>query len=354
MSSLVDRLWYGGGRPLRWLMPLSWLYQAVAEARRRKAWTERHQSLPVPVVVVGNITAGGTGKSPLTARLVAAMVAAGWRPVILSRGYRGRSREYPLRVTGDSDPALAGDEPVMLAQATGVPVVVDPKRSRAAAHALSQSLGDVLICDDGLQHYALPRDIELAVFDASRGLGNGALIPVGPLREPVSRLTGVDFVLVNGADGDRDGRLAAFAGIEHLGLFAMGLRATTLVHLRTGRRAPLSELRGRPVHALAGIGNPRRFFDMLRSLGAELRATAFPDHHRFSQADLASRAGEWLVMTAKDAVKCRGFAPDNAWYLAVEAEVPDAFLDAFLAQLDASARQFNECKTHENGPWIRS
>ena len=114
--------------------------------------------------------------------------------------------------------------------------------------------------------------------------------------------------------------------------------------LRTGRRAPLSELRGRPVHALAGIGNPRRFFDMLRSLGAELRATAFPDHHRFSQADLASRAGEWLVMTAKDAVKCRGFAPDNAWYLAVEAEVPDAFLDAFLAQLDASARQFNDAR----------
>lgn len=233
MSSLVDRLWYGGGRPLRWLMPLSWLYQAVAEAVAARPGRNATRACRCRWWWWATSPPAVPGKSPLTARLVAAMVAAGWRPVILSRGYRGRSREYPLRVTGDSDPALAGDEPVMLAQATGVPVVVDPRRSRAAAHALSQSLGDVLICDDGLQHYALPRDIELAVFDASRGLGNGALIPVGPLREPVSRLTGVDFVLVNGADGDRDGRLAAFAGIEHPGLFAMGLRATTLVHLRT-------------------------------------------------------------------------------------------------------------------------
>ena len=184
MTSLVDRLWYGKGRPLLLLTPLSWLYQAVAEARRRKAVEAHTQKLSVPVVVVGNITAGGTGKSPLTAWLVDVIQAAGWRPVVLSRGYGGNSSDYPLLVTEDTLPSLAGDEPVMLAQATGVPVVVDPDRRRGAAYALNHALGDVLISDDGLQHYRLPRDIELSVFDGSRGVGNGALIPVGPLREP--------------------------------------------------------------------------------------------------------------------------------------------------------------------------
>ncbi len=183
MTSLVDRVWYGRDRPLGWLAPLAWLYRAIGDSRRRKAWELRNEPLPVPVVVVGNITAGGTGKSPLTARLVKEMSAAGWRPVILSRGYGGKSGHYPLLVDSDSDPSAAGDEPVMLAQATGVPVVVDPQRRRGAAFALSRFLGNVLICDDGLQHYALPRDIELAVFDARRGIGNGAMIPVGPLRE---------------------------------------------------------------------------------------------------------------------------------------------------------------------------
>lgn len=343
MTSLVDRLWYGKGRPLLWLAPLSWLYRAVTEQRRRRAWNERHQSLPVPVIVVGNITAGGTGKSPLTARLVSAMSAAGWRPVILSRGYGGKSGQYPLPVTATTDPARAGDEPVMLAQSTGVPVLVDPQRMRAARYALSHGLGDVLICDDGLQHYALPRDIELAVFDAARGVGNGAIIPVGPLREPVSRLAGVDFVLVNGASGGAgDGRLESFADIHHPALFAMNLRPTHLVHLASGRQAPVSELQGRSVRALAGIGNPVRFFSTLRELGATVREQGLPDHHRFSLRDLETRPGEWLVMTAKDAVKCRKFAPDNAWYLAVEAEVPEAFIEEFLALLQDSARYFKD------------
>jgi len=343
MTSLVDRLWYGNSRPLRWLAPLSWLYRAVTEQRRRRAWNERHQDLAVPVVVVGNITAGGTGKSPLTARLVAAMSAAGWRPVILSRGYGGKSGQYPLPVTVDTDPALAGDEPVMLAQITGVPVLVDPQRLRAARYALSHGLGNVLICDDGLQHYALARDIELAVFDSARGVGNGAIIPVGPLREPVSRLAGVDFVLVNGASpGSGDGRLESFADIRHPGLFTMNLRPARLVHLVSGRQASVSELQGREVRALAGIGNPARFFDTLRELGAKVRERALPDHHRFTPGDLDSRPGEWLVMTAKDAVKCRKFAPDNAWYLTVEAEVPEAFVEEFLALLTESARHFND------------
>lgn len=343
MTSLVDRVWYGRGRPLGWLAPLAWLYRAIGDSRRRKAWELRNEPLPVPVVVVGNITAGGTGKSPLTARLVKEMSAAGWRPVILSRGYGGKSGHYPLLVDSDSDPSAAGDEPVMLAQATGVPVVVDPQRRRGAAFALSRFLGNVLICDDGLQHYALPRDIELAVFDARRGIGNGAMIPVGPLREPVSRLSSVDFVVVNGAENeDPSGRLESFEGLEHPELFPMRLLPSSLIQVTTGHHAPLAEIAGRRVHGLAGIGNPARFFSTLRQLGAQVRETPFPDHHRYRARDLSVEPGEWLVMTAKDAVKCREFAPDNAWYLEVEAELPDCFIEAFLNRLEECSQQLTD------------
>lgn len=343
MTSLVDRVWYGKGRPLGWLAPLAWLYRAISDFRRSKAWELRNEPLPVPVVVVGNITAGGTGKSPLTARLVKEMSEAGWRPVILSRGYGGKSGGYPLLVDSESDPATAGDEPVMLAQATGVPVVVDPQRRRGAAYAISHFLGNVLICDDGLQHYALPRDIELAVFDASRGIGNGAMIPAGPLREPVSRLTSVDFVVVNGAEAEgAGGRLESFEGVEHPEIFPMHLLPSSLIHVTTGHHAPLAEIAGRKVHGVAGIGNPARFFGTLRQLGAQVRETPFPDHHRFRARDLSAEPEEWLVMTAKDAVKCRKFAPDNAWYLAVEAELPDSFIEAFLRRLEECSQQLND------------
>src|SRR5690606_807293 len=198
-TSLVDRLWYGQGRPLALLTPLAWLYRAVSESRRRKAWHARNELLPVPVVVVGNITAGGTGKSPLTASLVQCMTQNGWKPVILSRGYGGKSPQYPLLVADGTPAGICGDEPLMLARATGCPVVVDPDRCRGARWALENGLGDVLICDDGLQHYRLPRDIELAVFDARRGIGNGAINTVGPLQERVERLGSVDLVILNGA-----------------------------------------------------------------------------------------------------------------------------------------------------------
>ncbi|MBU2875343.1 tetraacyldisaccharide 4'-kinase [Marinobacter salexigens] len=339
MSSLVDRLWYGKGRPLLLLTPLSWLYRTIAEMRRRNALEAKINKLGVPVVVVGNITAGGTGKSPLTAWLVSAMKAEGWRPVILSRGYGGKASDYPLLVTEDTLPSHAGDEPVMLAQATRVPVIVDPDRRRAAAFALDNALGDVLVCDDGLQHYRLPRDIELSVFDGSRGIGNGALLPVGPLREPVSRLDSVDFVIVNGASAtDDDGRVSpeALSGIQHRQMYAMSLKPTRLVNLKTGEvRAPES-LQGQKVRAIAGIGNPTRFFDTLKELGAKLIAVPFPDHHRFRPEDLGSESGHILVMTAKDGVKCSSFAPDNAWVLYVEASLPEAFSEAVLEKLRAS------------------
>lgn len=340
MTALVDRLWYGNKRPLWPLYPLVWIYRAVAESRRRRAWQFRDESIPVPVVVVGNITAGGTGKSPLTAALTGLLQEQGWHPVILSRGYGGKAEHYPLLVTRETGADVAGDEPVMLAAQSGCPVVVDPDRKRGALWALSQKLGNILLCDDGLQHYRLPRDIELAVFDATRGIGNGALIPVGPLREPLERLGSVDFVITNG------GRLD---DINHDHQFTMTLAPTELRHLVTGDTFPPGHLQGKMVRAVAGIGNPQRFFDTLRDLGAQVRPRALPDHHRFTPEDLQTEAGEWLVMTAKDAVKCRGFAPDNTWLLVVKATLPQSFKEAFLASVNHCRQSLdsnNTVRTH--------
>ena len=339
MSSLIDRLWYGKGRPLWFLAPLSWVYQSVSASRRRKAWEAKDELLPVPVVVVGNITAGGTGKSPLTARLVAEFQKAGWRPVVLSRGYGGKSPQYPLLVHADSDPLQAGDEPVMLAQATGTPVVVDPQRRRGAAWALEQGLGDLLICDDGLQHYALPRDLEIAVFDGARGTGNGGVIPVGPLREPVSRLSSVDFVIVNGGDFEGGSHIESFQGIEHPQIYTMSLEPSALTNLKTGESRPLGDLRGQAVRAVAGIGNPDRFFDTLQALGAVVERVPFPDHHGFEPGDLKASSGQWVVMTAKDAVKCRRFAPDNAWVFSVQPRLSPEFMTSVIARLRQSSEQ---------------
>ncbi|ERS12373.1 tetraacyldisaccharide 4'-kinase [Marinobacter sp. EN3] len=339
-TSLVDRLWYGQGRPLALLTPLAWLYRAVSESRRRKAWHARNELLPVPVVVVGNITAGGTGKSPLTASLVQCMNQHGWKPVILSRGYGGKSSQYPLLVADGTPAGICGDEPLMLARSTGCPVVVDPDRCRGARWALENGLGDVLICDDGLQHYRLPRDIELAVFDARRGTGNGAIIPVGPLREPVERLNGVDFVVLNGAEFPEAGEtIDSFAGVDHPEIHAMELVPSALVNLNSGETLSPGRLEGKPVRAVAGIGNPGRFFDTLRTLGAHVNEVPFPDHHHFRPEDLASGALEWLVMTAKDAVKCQGFAPDNAWVLTVQARLSEPFERHFLERLRACSGQ---------------
>ncbi|MCM0611752.1 tetraacyldisaccharide 4'-kinase [Marinobacter sediminum] len=339
MTSLIDRLWYGKGRPLRFLTPLSWLYGSIAASRRRRAWDAKDESLPVPVLVIGNITAGGTGKSPLAGWLVTELSGSGWQPVIISRGYGGKSSDYPLLVTADTNPSLAGDEPVMLAQATGRPVVVDPDRRRGACWALEQKLGNILVCDDGLQHYKLPRDIELAVFDGVRGIGNGALIPVGPLRESVSRLSSVDYVVVNGGDPEPGGHMDNFDGIEHPRIYSMTLEPSSLINLKTGETRSPSDLHDQPVRAVAGIGNPVRFFDTLRELGARVTEAPFPDHHGFRAEDLDADEGEWVVMTAKDAVKCQRFARENVWALTVQARLPSEFSESIMSKIRECSEQ---------------
>ncbi|UDL06879.1 tetraacyldisaccharide 4'-kinase [Marinobacter sp. CA1] len=325
MTAPVERLWYGQGRPLWPLWPLAWLYRSIARRRRLNARGEgANPSLSQPVIVVGNITAGGTGKSPLTAWLVAFLRDQGWSPVILTRGYGGRSKHHPLTVQPDSDVQLVGDEPLMLAQQCGCPVVVDPKRCRGGQWAIDQKLGDILVCDDGLQHYALPRDLELAVFDGERGMGNGAPIPVGPLREPPERLATVDAVVTNGH---------APLQLDHPHQYCMTLAPTRVRHLHSGQCHDVAWLAGKRVRAVAGIGNPERFFNTLRHLGAKVRGQPFGDHHHFHAGDLAVEPGEALLMTAKDAVKCRQLAPEESWVLDVEAQLPEAFGEFLLQRL---------------------
>ncbi len=269
-----ERIWYGGSS-LRWLLaPLSVLFWLLSGVRRLSyRWgLLRSVRLPVPVVVVGNLSAGGTGKTPLVIWLARELRELGHRPGILSRGYGGTTR-YPRLVTPDAEPAAVGDEPLLLSRRAGCPVVVDPDRVRAGRWLLAQEGCDVLIADDGLQHYRLARDLEIVVIDGGRRLGNGWVLPAGPLRETASRLRSVDLVVVN---GDARG-----------GELAMRLVPSDLVSLRDPAvRRPLATLAGQPVHAVAGIGNPERFFALLRDQGAVVDARVFPDHHGFSRQDI--------------------------------------------------------------------
>ncbi|HLO64443.1 MAG TPA: tetraacyldisaccharide 4'-kinase, partial [Azonexus sp.] len=282
--------------------------------------------LPVPVVVVGNITVGGAGKTPLTLWLAEQFQARGWHPGVVSRGY-GRSGDAVRAVLPDSTPEEVGDEPLLIARRGGIPVWVG--RSRAAAgEALltAHPEVDVVLCDDGLQHYALARDVELAVFDA-RGVGNGWRLPVGPLREPLSRLRSVDAVVANG--------VPAGVLVSPVPVFDMSLRPGSFYRLGDPAvKCTADQLRTRGrLHALAGIGHPERFFATLAGLGLACETHPFPDHHRYEQADLAFADGGVLLMTEKDAVKCQDLQGGEAWVLPVEAELSPALIDHIVEKL---------------------
>lgn len=322
MSDRLDRWWYGKERPLRWMRPLEVIY-ARAVNRRQRAYEEgRRESYrcPLPVIVVGNITVGGTGKSPLTGWLVNMLRREGWRPVIVTRGYGGTAGSYPVIASARTPAQQVGDEAVMLARQTGAAVIVDPQRARAARHVVTAGLGNILVCDDGLQHYALQRDLEIAVLDGRRGLGNGALLPVGPLREPLSRLEQVDLRVVN---GQPQGPMPP----GHW--YSMALVPDSLQNLVSGEHRSLNWLRGQTVEAVAGIGNPERFFLTLEGLGAKLRRHAKPDHHRFSPSDL-DFPDSTVVITAKDAVKCETMGYSNVWVLNVKAQLDEDFKPALI------------------------
>jgi tetraacyldisaccharide 4'-kinase len=309
--------WYREAPPPPWLLPLSFAFGAVLAVRRHlyRSGLLRVNRLPVPVVVVGNLSVGGTGKTPLTAWLVQRLVDAGAQPGIASRGYGAAPSRGVVVVDLDSDPARVGDEPLLLRRLTGVPVCVAADRS-AAARRLVQEGCDLVVCDDGLQHLALGRDIELAVIDGRRGLGNGALLPAGPLRDPKSRLASVDAAIVNGGDGDIEGLAIAPRVLR------MQLEAGDLQSLSGAGTRPVDWLQGRDVHAVTGIGNPQRFFAQLRGLGARVREHAFPDHHAFVAADVRFDDDLPVLMTAKDAVKCAPLADARHWCVPVVARLP--------------------------------
>jgi len=296
--------------------------------------------IPVPVIVVGNISVGGTGKSPLTAFLVKELKNRGFRPGIISRGYGGKSDTYPLLVNENSTASEAGDEPVMLYQMTKTPVVVDPIRSKAALKLHNEHDCNVIICDDGLQHYALSRDVEICVIDGQRGLGNGHLLPVGPLRESKKRLRDVDFVVVNGEKRSIE-PLIKDVGIQKGDfLFGMTLQSADLVNLFDTSVLPIGELKSLDIHAVAGIGNPDRFFKALQGLGANVVGEGYPDHHDFVLSDITFEDGLPVVMTHKDAVKCRSLfdkeqtnRPENLWYMPVDAQINESFIDSLCEKL---------------------
>jgi tetraacyldisaccharide 4'-kinase len=316
------RTWYSHSRWSLLVLPLSWLFCAFAVLRRsayRSGLLRRH-ALGVKVVVVGNITVGGTGKTPMVIALVQRLQRTGLCVGILCRGYRGRSRHWPLRVTAASDPQQVGDEAVLLAARTGAPVFAGPDRLAAGRALLAQHPCDVLICDDGLQHYRLRRDLEILLVDPRRGYGNRQCLPAGPLREPLSRLQTVDAVVEYGAAAGRR--------------FGTTLSISTACRLADPPESrPLDAFSGQSVHAVAGIADPQRFFSALRGVGIEVEPHAFPDHHAFSAEDLAFDDSRPVLMTEKDAVKCAAFAASHWWSVPAELELDAAFVDWLVGSL---------------------
>jgi tetraacyldisaccharide 4'-kinase len=319
--------WYAGHPALMLLRPLECLYRRVVASKRRRfeAGEGDIYRAPVPVLVVGNITVGGTGKTPMILWLIEYCRQRGLRVGVVSRGYGAKPPSLPWRVSAEQDPAQAGDEPLLIVQRSGVPLMIDPDRSRAVRALLASEPLDLILSDDGLQHYRLARDIELVLIDAARGLGNRRCLPAGPLREPAERLQSVDAVLYNGASADRDGG------------FAFTLQPQALINVRTGQRQPLEYFpAGQALHAVAGIGNPQRFFATLQALHWQPIAHPFADHAPFTAQALEFHPDLPLVMTEKDAVKCRAFAGADWWYLAVDAQPSTAFrawFDQRLASL---------------------
>ena len=310
--SKLHSYWYDRRAFTVFLIPLSWIYCFVVFLRRKayKSGLFKIKRFDIPVIVVGNITAGGTGKTPLVIWLVNFLRKAGYFPAIVSRGYKGQAKSWPQQVRTDSDPVMVGDEAVMLARRCQCPVAVGPDRVAAAIGLLKYSDCDVIVSDDGLQHYALGRNIEIAVIDGVRRFGNGYCIPAGPLREPVTRLKEVDFVVVNGG------------GVMRLE-YSMALVAGQLHNLLDNSLIQHPDnFRDQQVHAVAGIGNPDRFFRHLKSLGLNIIEHPFPDHHLFTAQDIRFDDDFPVLMTEKDAVKCKRFASNRHWYLPVDAQ-PD-------------------------------
>jgi tetraacyldisaccharide 4'-kinase len=313
-QSWLNRIWYGGSTPPWWLLPLSLVYGAAAGSRRYlySRHVRKSTRICAPVIVVGNLSVGGTGKTPLVCWLAARLAERGFKPGVVTRGYGGSSG-----IDSADDPKLAGDESILLARRTGAPVAVG--RDRPAASQLLVDAGcDVIVSDDGLQHYALQRDCEIIVIDGDRRFGNGWLLPAGPLRETPARLAAADAVVVNGGRALLDGALS------------MRLEANSARCVIGGAVKALDAFAGTSVHAIAGIGNPERFFNMLRAHGIEVSGHPLPDHAHLQAADISFADERPVLMTEKDAVKCAAIAGPHHWYVPVTASFGGGEADVLL------------------------
>jgi tetraacyldisaccharide 4'-kinase len=301
------KFWYKKSLAIYPLIPFSLIYRVVVSIKRlgyQRGWCKTTQ-FSVPVIVIGNLTVGGTGKTPFLIALANYLVTQGFKPGVVSRGYGAKARQFPLVVTPESDPVQAGDEPVLIARRTKCPVVIAPNRVAAVKTLLAQNDCDVVLSDDGLQHYAMGRALEIALVDGQRRFGNGWCLPAGSLREPVQRLGTVDFIVCQGE--------------PEPGEWRMQLKPGELYNLRDPNRK-FSDAKGRVVHAMAGIGNPSRFFQQLRDLGFVVSEHTFPDHYSYCPTDVDFGPDAIVIMTEKDAVKCLKFTADNLWCLPVTAD----------------------------------
>ena len=316
----LDHYWYSRNVIAWLLLPLASLYCGLTYLRRRlyAMGMLRQVKTSVPVIIVGNITVGGTGKTPFLIYLCQYLKKLGYTPGIISRGYGGQSKVYPLCVTNEVTVNQVGDEPFMIAQRTACPVVVGPDRIADIALLQDKYQCDIVIADDGMQHYRLQRDAEIAVVDANRQFGNGYCLPAGPLREPVTRLKSVDMIISNGG---KDNQLS-FQVIP----------GDLVSLMNKNKSTPLTEFSGKTVHAVAGIGNPQRFFDLLESYSITLITHPFPDHHVYKPSDFFFSDDLPVLMTEKDAVKCFAFKLDKSWYLPIDVELSQLAQDR-LSQL---------------------
>lgn len=324
------------------LLPVAFVFRGVVAARKQlyskgllKSWRA-----PVPLLVVGNISVGGTGKTPLVLALIELFSAQGIRAGVVSRGYKSKNLTRPTMVEHDSSTQLVGDEPLMIARASGAPVCVFPDRKQAVETLLSSHPVDIVIADDGLQHYALQRDIEIAVVDGQRLQGNGYLLPAGPLREPVSRLESVDFVLYNSSPDESQVDLdtTRLSGTE----YSFDLCIEEFESLDGSQQRSVDSFRQITCHAMAGIGNPRRFFSALSELEVIVVPHAFPDHYRPAASELQALNDKPLLMTEKDAIKCRELLKspeenpgefDHCWFAKTAIMLPAEFESAIVAKI---------------------
>ena len=313
----LDEYWYDQNFISLCLLPASWFFCLLVYIRRYLYRTGilNASKLPVPVIIIGNISVGGTGKTPLVIALVEFLKEQGYKPGVISRGYGGQASTWPQQVREDSDPRMVGDEPLLIVKNCHVPMAVGPDRVTAAEQLLQYHHCDIVISDDGLQHYALKRDIEIVVVDSARRFGNARCLPAGPLREPVSRLDEVDFIIANGLAMSTE--------------FPMQLNASQVVNMFNGEIRSLDDFRTREVNAIAGIGFPDRFFSMLKKHDIIAHPHSFSDHYDFKQSDLVFENKLPIVMTEKDAVKCQRFAHKAMWYIPVQARLDTRFLTHF-------------------------